>query len=578
MEKISPGEKNRDTVTQERPSVNAAELGGSSSTFSISQPSEGEGESKRHLVKAAGIMGIMTLCSRVLGMIRDIVSAKSFGTSWQWDAFLYSFMLPNFFRRLIGEGTLSSAFIPVYSEILHQKGEEEAFRFANVTWTILAAGLTLFLFFMELILNTLLKIPTLSPTLHLTVDLLRVMFPYLWFMSLFALGMGILNSHRHFFAPSLGPITLDIAWIAGVLWLTSQTGQDFSVQVKWLAVVIFLSGAVQLAIELPPLYRMGFRLRWVWDVFYPGLKKTVRLFLPTLLAFAVVQINLLVDATLGLAIGAGANSSLWYGNRLMQFPLGIFAIAMGTALLPTIARQTALQEMEAAKKTLSFALRSIFLIILPSSVGLIVLRAPVVQLLFERGQFDALSTARTASVLMCYSFGLFAYSGQKIITAGFYAVQDTRTPVKIGVLAVALNLILNLILMIPLAESGLALATSFSGMIQFLLLTYLYHRKVAKLDIPQLSLSFTKIAMASAVMGVTCRVSYPLIGSLAGGKDVFAMLVRVGGTMGIGIISYTLFCFLFRVDEMREALDWLLRRRIPVKPNGELGNGGMSEA
>ncbi len=543
----------------------------------MNQPAQTVHTTKKHLLEAAGLMGAMTLCSRILGMIRDVVSAKNFGTSWQWDAFLYAFMLPNFFRKLVGEGALSSAFIPVYSETLSQKGKDEAFRFAQVTLTLLIVVLAAFLLVMELVLNVVLKWGHFSPMITLTLDLLRWMFPYLLFMSLFVLGMGILNSHRHFLSPSLGPIIFDLFWIAGVLWITPQAGKAFENQVRWLTVVIVISGAAQVAAELPALYRMGFRIRWVWDMAYPGLKKTLHLFLPTVLGFAVVQINILVDSTCGLMIGEGANSSLWYGNRLMQFPLGIFAIAMGTALLPTIAAQNARQELESVRKTLSFALRSIFLIILPSSVGLIVLSKPIIQLLFERGQFDAVSTSRTAAVLLCYSIGLFAYSGQKIMTAGFYAAQNTRTPVKIAAASLLTNITLNLILMIPLKEAGLALATSIAGILQFSLLVFFYHRKTMRLDLQEIFQSFFKIGLASFAMGLTAWIVFNFSQKMIPGSNTMILLVHVLLAIFLSIASYLGFCFLFRVREVREAFVWSKEKK-SRKAGTETVNGTMSEA
>ena len=185
-----------------------------------------QGDPKHRVIRAAGLIGLWTFCSRILGMIRDVVSARSFGTSWQWDAFIYAFMIPNFFRRLVGEGALSSAFIPVYSETVQKKGQDEAFRFANVALTVLAGGLLVFLFIIELVLHGLLQLDGLPSTLHLTIDLLRILFPYLWFISVFALGMGILHCHRHFFVPALGPVILNVAWIAGILWFVPRVGTD----------------------------------------------------------------------------------------------------------------------------------------------------------------------------------------------------------------------------------------------------------------------------------------------------------------------------------------------------------------
>ncbi len=519
-----------------------------------------DAHSQHRVIRAASLMGFWTFLSRILGMLRDVVSARSFGTSWQWDAFIYAFMIPNFFRRLVGEGALSSAFIPVYSETLAQKGREEAFRFANVVLTTVASGLLLFLLVMEVALNVILRFTTLPPVLNLTVDLLRILFPYLWFVSLFALGMGISHSHRHFFIPSLGPVILNTAWIAGVLWIIPNAGPELASQTRWLAVILLWAGAVQLFVEIPALYRLGFRIRWVWDLLSAELIKTGKLLLPSILGFAVVQINIMVDMTLALAIGPGANSSLWYGTRLMQFPLGIFAIAMGTALLPAISHHMAKNEIDQVRRTMSFSLRAIFLIILPSSVGLMVLGKPIVQILFERGEFDALSTVRTATVLLCYAVGLFAYSGQKIFAAGFHAVQDTRTPVQIGVVALISNVVLNLILMVPLREAGLALATSLSGILQFVLLLIIYQKRIARLDTRILVLSFVKILFAAAAMGALCVGAFHFLSGWFSAYHLLSRALHILSAVLVSIAGYFVFCFCFRVSEVKEVLHGLRRR------------------
>ncbi len=515
------------------------------------------------VMRAAGVLGLMTVVSRVLGMIRDVVSAKSFGTTWQWDAFVYAFMLPNFFRRIIGEGALSSAFIPVYSETLHLQGKEQAFRFANKIGTLVAAGLAVFILGIELVLQVLLHWGIFPERIQLTFKLLQYFFPYLWLMSIYAFAMGILNSHQHFFSPSLSPVILDLVWIAGVIFVVPAVGGASETQLIALALVILFSGVLQVGEQLPELFKMGFRFRWIWDWLDQGVKKTGHLILPALMGFAIVQINILVDMSLGFLIGPGANSSLWYGTRLMQFPLGVFAVAMGTALLPTISEQTANQKLDEAKKTISFALRNIFLIILPCSVGLIILREPIVKLLFERGEFDALSTSRTAAVLLCYTIGLFAYSGQKIIVTGFYALQDTKTPVRLGVVALVTNIVLNVIFMGPMKEAGLALATSISGILQFILLMVYYHRKVSKFPFLEIGVSFAKMTVASLVMGIAGTFFYEGSRGIWPGDGVFHQMLQVFVPILLSIAVFCLLCVVLRLREMKEAIEWIMKRKKP---------------
>lgn len=524
---------------------------------------------RKHLVKAAAVVALMTLTGRILGLIRDIVSAKRFGTSWQWDAFLYAFMLPNLFRRIVGEGGLTSAFIPVYNEILEKHNKAEAFRFANITISFLSCMLLVFILAVEGALTLAIKIGFQSQILMLTLELSRILFPYLWFLSMYAVGMGILNSHRHFLAPSMGPAILDTVWILGVLLVPACSAGDFIGRVRWLSYILLFAGLLHVAVEIPPLYKIGFKFRWIWDSGYEGLKKVWRLLLPVVMSFAIVQINITVDMTLGMMIGAGANSSLWYGNRLMQFPLGIFALAMGTALLPMLARQVARNEKEAARKTLSFALRSVCFIIIPSSVGLIILRQPIIQVLFQRGEFDAVSTGRCAAVLLGYTVGLFAFAGQKIMNSGFYAAHDSKTPMLTSVIAIFSNILLNLILMVPFKEAGLALGTSLSGMIQFGQLIYFYPKKVGEFPFRELFVSFLRILAASLLMGAVCYFSWELLKNWMPGTGTRAQLVQVFGSIGMATIAYPGLCLLCGVQEVREALEWFRKRRKPAKDPAE---------
>lgn len=526
---------------------------------------------RERLLKAAGIIGGLTLVSRFLGMARDILSAESFGTTWQWDAFIYAFMLPNFMRRLVGEGALSSAFIPVYSQITQKEGGDEAFRFANIVFTLLFWTLTGFLIVAETLLFFLQKIPSLPTVVLLTCHLLQVLFPYLFFISLCALATGILNCHHHFFSPSLSPIVLDLVWIAGVLWVSPLGGPRSEERLFLLALSIFVSGTIQLGVQMPSLLRLGFKPRFLFDFSHPGLRQIGKLILPAVFGFAIVQINILVDMTLGFWVGAGANSSLWYGNRLMQFPLGVFAVAMGTALLPTVSRHAARQELEEVEKALSFAFRTVFFVIFPATVGLIVLRTPIVQLLFERGEFDAVSTARTSFVILCYTLGLFAYSGQKLIVTGFYSLQDTRTPMKVGMAALALNLIFNLILMGPLREGGLALATSLSGIFNFVTLLFLYHRRISNFPLQAILASSFRILVASLVMGWFSWLLFKGIYDFIGGEGTLRLFISVMGSVGFSILIYLGLCLALKVSEVHDALEWFRSRKKdePIEKMGE---------
>ncbi len=517
-------------------------------------------EGKRHLVKAAGVMGLMTMASRVLGMVRDIVCAKVFGTSWQWDAFVYAFSLPNFFRKLVGEGALASAFIPVYSELLQTKGEKEAFRFANVLISLLSVCFLLFLIIVEVALAVLMKVEAFPERIHLVFDFLRFFFPYLTLMSFYAVGMGILNCHRHFFASSLGPLVLNLCWIGGTVWVLFLSGSDMPGRLRLLALIILFSGVLQDLVQVPQLHKLGFRMEWLWEPFYPGIKKAVRLILPVILGFSVMQVNMLVDATFAFWIGPGANSTLWYGNRLMQLPLGVFAVAMGMALLPTISNQVSSGQFEQARKNLAFSLRCVALITLPCAAGLMTLAKPIVRLLYERGQFDSLSTQRTAAVLVFYALGLFAYAAQKILTPAFHSLQNTKTPVKISLVCMVSNIVFNLLFMGSMKEAGLALSTTLSGIIQFALLCFSLHRGVLRLPLNEIFESLVRILLATFAMSITAFWAHHFLEGRFPQPGMTADGIRVLGSISLAALLYPGYCYLLGVTEIRDAWGWILKR------------------
>jgi putative peptidoglycan lipid II flippase len=516
----------------------------------MSQPEQtAKHQARKHLLRSAGLIGALTLMSRVMGLVRDIVSAKMFGTSGSWDAFLYAFTVPNFLRRLVGEGALSSAFIPVYMETLREKGREEADRVAHIVSTLLSLFLGTVILLVLAATAFALRVGEFPEKIRLTLSLLQILFPYIFFLAHVALSMGILNCHQHFFTPSLSPVILNLIWILGVLFVC-PIGKDLVARAHLLALTVLLSGIIQLAAQFFPLRGLGYRMRLAYNFFHPALKKIYGLILPAIMGFAVTQVSILIDMTLAFFLGDGANSSLWYGNRLMQFPLGLFGIAMGTALLPSFSDQAARRNYEDLKETLSFSMRTTLWVVIPASCGLIFLKTPIVRVLFERGNFDAVSTMRTANTVMFYSIGLFAYSGQKMMTSAFYAIQDTKTPFVISTVCVLVDIVLNLILMWPLREGGLALATSLGAILNFGLQIFFLEKKVRGLDLGRLAKTLLKISAASVLMGLSAlwihsRLNFSLGSELAGG--IASLTVAIAS----GLAIYVLLCLLFRVEEVR---------------------------
>jgi putative peptidoglycan lipid II flippase len=453
--------------------------------------------SENHRIgRAAGIIGGATFLSRILGFIRDIVLANLFGANPAADAFYMAYRIPNFLRELFAEGSMSSAFIPVFTEYHSTKTREEAWKLANAAFTTL---LTLVSFVTVLgILAAPGIVWLLAPgfrddasKLATTTLLTQIMFPYLTFVSLAALAMGILNSLRSFAVPALSPVFFNLCVIAFAAGLSPLSTQPITV----VAIGIVIGGLAQFLMQLPALGKHGMRLSWHFQPTHSGVKQIGRLIIPSLLGLAVTQINLTVSTILA-SYFPGGPTYLFYGMRLIQFPLGIFGVAMATAILPSLSAQAARRSFEEIRETVTFGLRMVLFIILPSMAGLMLLRIPILHLFFEHGAFSAHDTAGTASALLGFSVGLWAFASYRIVATAFYSLQDTRTPAGVAVLSVLVNLGLSLWLMNPLGHMGLALATGLSGIFTTVLLLSLLHRRLQGLLWEELGRSIGRTALA----------------------------------------------------------------------------------
>ncbi|MEE9596943.1 MAG: murein biosynthesis integral membrane protein MurJ, partial [Acidiferrobacterales bacterium] len=409
----------------------------------------------RKLLKSTAVTGGMTLISRITGLVRDIVFAHVIGASAgvAADAFYVAFRIPNFFRRIFGEGAFAQAFVPVYAE--HQAGatddERQAF-LSNISGIL--SGTLLFVTVLGVIAAPLV-VTILAPGFlavpekyELTVMMLRITFPYLAFISLVALAAGILNTHGQFGVPAFTPVLLNLSLIAAALWLAPKIGNT-GLALAW---GVLAAGAVQLVFQLPFLRRIRAlpRPRLGWR--NSGVKRVFKLMLPAIFGSSVVQINMLVNTLLASFLVTGSVSWLYYSDRLMEFPLGVFGIALATVILPTLSRRYVSASPEEFSQLLDWALRWVFLIAVPASVGLIVLAKPILTTLFQYGQFGPHDVEKTSHALMAFSFGLVAFIAVKILASGFYARQNTSSPAKIAAWSVVANIILSLALILPLAH------------------------------------------------------------------------------------------------------------------------------
>ncbi|MEO5366492.1 MAG: murein biosynthesis integral membrane protein MurJ [Magnetococcus sp. WYHC-3] len=455
------------------------------------------------LVRAVGIISFFTMGSRVLGFVRDIVIARMLGAGLGADAFFVALKLPNFLRRLFAEGAFSSAFVPVFSDSLHAKEHQnEPQEVARTVFTVLLVVLMAVVAVAQLLMPLLISL--IAPgfldepdKFNLTVDLTRITFFYILFISLTALAGGILNSLGRFAVPAATPMLLNLSLIVGALWISPHLERP----TMGLALGVFIGGAAQLLLQWPALVQAGMVPGWRWNPKHPAVKRILLLMGPAILGVSVAQVNLLFDLFLASWLPEGSISYLYYADRLVEFPLGLIGIAMGTAILPALSAKASRGDVAGLEADLDFGLRLILFINLPATVALVLLREPLLTMLFERGAFSAVTTEQTARALLAYGSGLLAFSAVKVFAPAFYALKDTRTPVRIAIICMVSNMGLNLLLMFPLQHAGLALATSLASYLNFVLLVRAYRRKTGFRFRPGWGHSLRGAFLASALMG-----------------------------------------------------------------------------
>ncbi len=534
------------------------------------------------LTRAAGVVGFFTLLSRITGLLRDVVMGYLFGAKGSADAFFVAFRIPNLLRRLTAEGALTAGFIPVFTDCLINQGKDEAARVARIIFTFAAlflTALTLLGVFFAVPLTRLFAPGFWADQgkFTLTVFLTRLMFPYIFFVSLVALAMGVLNSLRHFMAPALSPVLLNLSIIACALLFSSLLDQP----VISLGYGVLLGGVAQLLLQLPYLSRHGFSYAPDFHFRDPALKGLLVLMGPAMIGAAVYQINVLVSTMLATMLPSGSVSYLYYADRLLEFPVGVFAIALGTAALPSFSSLVAKKEFAELRAGLSYALRLVNFISLPATLGLMVMSVPIFSLFFQRGAFDADTTLKSARALIYFSLGLWGISGTKLVVPIFYAMKDTKTPVWVAFWSFILNLLLSLILMgkvsaepntdIPsrtivalserlglfsLSHAGLALATSISSTFNFLVLLLIIHRRLGRFPLGEFFLSFLRnlfnaLLMALPLIFIVWSVDW--VGSekslLTHGAIFLLILI-------LGISLYLALSFLLRSSEWQAARDF----------------------
>ncbi|MBU6422124.1 MAG: murein biosynthesis integral membrane protein MurJ [Gammaproteobacteria bacterium] len=516
----------------------------------------------RSLFKATSLVGGMTFLSRILGFARDVVLARYFGAGAVMDAFFVAFKIPNFLRRTFGEGAFSLAFVPVISEYKTTREHDEVKELADRVAGSL--GLVLLVVTVIGVIAAPVLVWIFAPgfSVHeskyeLTVAMVRITFPYLLFISLTAFAGGILNTYGRFGVPAFTPVLLNIILIAAAIWLAPHMHNP-GMALAW---GVFIAGVVQLAFQMPFLLRLKLMPRPRLSEGHEAVRRILKLMLPALFGSSVTQINLVVDTIIASFLATGSVSWLYYSDRLMEFPLGVFSIALSTVILPTLAQQFAAKSSAGFSATLDWALRLAVVVAIPAAVGLFFLAGPLLVTLFNYGHFNAYDSRMAQASLMAYAIGLMGFTLVKVFSPGFYARQDSRTPVKIGVISVVANIVLNLIITIPWAMSGLAaphaglaLSTSLAAFINAWLLYHGLRRTQAYQPAAGWPLLWRRVLIANAVMALLLWVLVrPLHVWLERGASQRVLWLAIWIVAAIVVYFAALFLGGFRLQHLRRA-------------------------
>ncbi|MDR1511532.1 MAG: murein biosynthesis integral membrane protein MurJ [Endomicrobium sp.] len=500
------------------------------------------------LTKYAGKVALGTMLSRILGYIRDMLVADLFGIGMFADAFYAAFRIPNFFRRMLGEGSFSAAFVPVFNEYLNSEKKTLTQDFLNTVFSALFSLLVVIsilgIFFAPFFTKVFAGGFSDSPLkMRLTIEIVRLMFPFIFFMCLASFLLAILNTLHSFFLPAVAPASLSFSEVFYILLIAPAIAPDN--QIKGLAVSVIVGGLLHFIVQYPKLKSLGWNLKFKLNLRHPGVKKIIFLMIPSIIGLSADQVNALVDSRCASSLGQGPVSALYYSNRLMQMPLGVFGLAFATVSLYIMSNACSKNDMVTLKKSLDYSVKFTIFTLLPAATGLIVIGLPIIKLLFERGEFNSLGSVMTNNALFYYSLGLPAYALVKIFANAFYSLRDTKTPVKTAILTVILHIALCFILMYQMGVGGLALATSLSAYFNLLLLIVYLGRRIGKLNFKQILFSFLKTLLASVVTGI---VSYNIC------KISGKLFVSVPISIVLGVMTFILVSYILKSEELKIVL------------------------
>ena len=553
----------------------------------ISEPEKG---GQKSVARSAGIVSIAVMFSRVLGLVREMVFAQYFGAGYLYDAFLVAFRIPNVLRDLFAEGALSAAFVKVFTDYQILKSEEEAWKLASLVLNalvVILSGITLLgIIFAPQIVG--LIADGFPPEIAaLTVTMTRIMFPFILFVAMAALAMGVLNTKGNFGVPASASTVFNVVsivlglglayWISGGGWITPGKNDFPGETAQWaiigMSIGTLIAGASQFLMQVPSLFKVGFRFTPMLSFADEGVRKVGRLMAPAIIGTSAVQINVLVNTFFVTSIVGGA-SWLGYSFRLMQFPIGVFGVAIGTASIPVLSRMVSLKKIDDFRDTLSSSINLVFLLTLPSACGLVVLGQPIIRLIYSHGgAFKESDVPMTAYALAAYSIGLTGYAAIKILSPAFYALDDAKTPMIIALCSIVVNagacyFFLNLFSNYGVTpeypsgygHAGVALATSCVALVNFFALIIIMKKRIGRINGGEIFKSFVKIAVASAIMSVVCYFSSKYFIAYLGIQTLSVKMIEVFVPIILGGITFFIVAKLLGVSELNKFINALKRK------------------
>ncbi len=548
------------------------QLNDSRETVESSEKTESVQPKKTSVARSAAIMGIATFLSRIAGLVREQTFAYLFGAGKWTDAFNVAFKIPNLLRDLFAEGAMSAAFVPTFNSILQKEGEEKAFRLTNLTFcailiivgTLTALGMILSPYIVQMLAPQFINDPE---KFNVTVTMTRIMFPFLLVISWAAISMGMLNSLGEFFIPSVAPVFLNLSMILSG-WLICPLAVKCNMpSITGMAIGAMLGGILQFTVQLPSLIRKGWKFFWCLDFKDPGIKKIGKLMIPGTVGLAATQINVAVNTILATSQGDGAVSWISYAFRIMQLPIGIFGVAVAQATLPVISRQAASGDKDAMAGTLASSIRLSAFINLWACFACVALAEPVIRIIYQHGRFGIEDTLATTAVLRAYSIGLVFYALIKILGPAFYALDDTKVPVKASIISIIVSIILSLSLIKPFGYISLPFSSSMAAIVNAGFLFFVLQNRVGGFGKYSLISGLIKILVSTALSGVATYYSYVYsVGYIASALPKYTAGTFINSSVAMcaggitGLIALYVISRLLHVEEADRAAELILNK------------------